>query len=93
MVHPNTVTGVRLVLAPIVGAVALTGGPRWLVGVLVTVALLTDLIDGRLARAIGTTSARGARLDAEADALLIMVLSAVVAADLGEAVASLDQDV
>ncbi|HCB03679.1 MAG TPA: CDP-alcohol phosphatidyltransferase [Nocardioides bacterium] len=83
MVHPNTVTGVRLVLAPIVGAVALTGGPRWLVGVLVTVALLTDLIDGRLARAIGTTSARGARLDAEADALLIMVLSAVVAADLG----------
>ena len=50
---------------------------------LVTVALLTDLVDGRLARATGTTSELGARLDQEADALLILVLSAVVAADLG----------
>ena len=50
---------------------------------LVTVALLTDLVDGRLARATGTTSELGARLDQEADALLILVLSAIVAADLG----------
>ena len=62
---------------------ALADGPRWLVGVLVTVALLTDLVDGRLARATGTTSELGARLDQEADALLILVLSAIVAADLG----------
>ena len=48
-----------------------------------TVALLTDLVDGRLARATGTTTDLGARLDQEADALLILVLSAVVAADLG----------
>jgi phosphatidylglycerophosphate synthase len=80
---PNLVSGARLVLAPAVGVVALADGPRWLLGVLVTVALLTDLVDGRLARATGTSSERGARLDAEADALLILVLSVVVAAELG----------
>ena len=84
VVSPATVvTGARVVLAAAVGVAALADGPRWLVGVLVTVALLTDLVDGRLARATGTTSEFGARLDQEADALLILVLSAIVAADLG----------
>ncbi len=83
MVHPNVVTGARFVLAPGAAAVALADGPRWLLGVLVGVALLSDLVDGRLARATGTTSARGARLDQEADALLILVLSAVVAVQVG----------
>ena len=83
-VGPATiVTGARFVLAAAVGVAALADGPRWLVGVLVTVALLSDLVDGRLARATGTTSELGARLDQEADALLILVLSAIVAADLG----------
>ena len=77
------VTGSRIVLAAAAGVAAFADGPRWLVGVLVTVALLTDLVDGRLARATGTTSELGARLDQEADALLILVLSAIVAADLG----------
>jgi phosphatidylglycerophosphate synthase len=79
----NLVTGARFGLAAAVGVVALAAGPRWLLGVLVTVALLTDLVDGRLARATGATSPLGARLDQEADALLILVLSAVVASDLG----------
>ena len=79
----TVVTGARVVLAAAVGVVALADGPRWLVGVLVTVALLTDLVDGRLARATGTTSEFGARLDQEADALLILVLSAIVAVDVG----------
>ena len=79
----NVVTGARVVLAAAVGVAAFADGPRWLVGVLVTVALLTDLVDGRLARAKGTTSDLGARLDQEADALLILVLSVIVAADLG----------
>jgi phosphatidylglycerophosphate synthase len=83
VVHPDVVTGARIALTPVVGVVALVDGPRWLLGAVVTVALLTDLVDGRLARATGTTSARGARLDAEADALLVLVLSAVVAAQLG----------
>ena len=80
----NLVTGARFVLAAAVG-----GAPRSPTGragcsaCCVTVALLTDLVDGRLARATGTTSELGARLDQEADAFLILVLSAVVAADLG----------
>src|SRR4051794_10315083 len=93
MVHPvhtrsmpgpaNLVTGARFVLAGALGVAALADGPRWLLGVLVTVALLTDLVDGRVARATGTVSELGARLDQEADAFLILVLSALVAADLG----------
>ena len=79
----NLVTGARFGLTGAVAVVALADGPRWLLGTLVTAALLSDLVDGRLARATGTTSDAGARLDQEADALLILVLSAVVAADLG----------
>jgi phosphatidylglycerophosphate synthase len=83
VVHPNVVTGARFALAAAVGTVALAEGPRWLLAAGVTLALLSDLVDGRLARATGTTSELGARLDQEADAALILVLSAVVAADLG----------
>jgi phosphatidylglycerophosphate synthase len=79
----NVVTGARFALAGAVGVAALADGPRWLLGALVTLALLTDLVDGRLARATGTVSELGARLDQEADALLILVLSAVAATDLG----------
>jgi phosphatidylglycerophosphate synthase len=82
--HPaDLVTAARFVLAAGAGAVALNDGPPWLLGTVLAVALLSDLVDGRLARATGTTSDRGARLDQEADALLILVLSAIVAADLG----------
>src|SRR4051794_1039484 len=93
MVHPvhapslpgpaNLVTGARFALAGAVGVAALVDAPRWLLGVLVTAALLTDLVDGRVARATGTVSELGARLDQEADALLILVLSAVAAVDHG----------
>lgn len=83
MVHPNAVTGARFVLAGAVGAAALAHAPAFSVGVMVTAALLTDLVDGRLARATHRTSPLGAWLDAEADAVLILVLSAVVASDLG----------
>jgi len=83
VVHPNVVTGSRMALAVVFGGCAFAGAPATVLGAVVTVALLTDLVDGRLARATGTTSERGARLDQEADALLILVLSAVVAADLG----------
>ena len=52
------------------------------VGVLVpltAVALALDFVDGRVARRTGTASALGARLDGEADAFLILVLSVHVA--------------
>ncbi|MBO9524079.1 MAG: CDP-alcohol phosphatidyltransferase family protein [Nocardioidaceae bacterium] len=79
----DLVTGARFALTVAVAAVALADGPRWLLGVLAGSALLSDFVDGRLARATGTTTRHGARLDQEADALLILVLSAIAATDLG----------
>ncbi|HEX5087789.1 MAG TPA: CDP-alcohol phosphatidyltransferase family protein [Nocardioides sp.] len=79
----NVITGARFVLSAAVAAVALAGGSPLLLGTVLTVTMLTDLVDGWVARARGTTSELGARLDMEADALLILVLSAIVAADLG----------
>ncbi|MFO6451170.1 MULTISPECIES: CDP-alcohol phosphatidyltransferase family protein [unclassified Aeromicrobium] len=79
----NLVTGSRFVLAAAVAVVALLDGPGWLLGALAGAALISDFVDGRVARGLGTVTPLGARLDQEADALLILVLSAVVAADLG----------
>jgi phosphatidylglycerophosphate synthase len=50
---------------------------------LATVALVLDVIDGRVARRTGTATPLGARFDAEADAWLILVLSVAVARDYG----------
>jgi len=49
----------------------------------VTVALVLDAVDGRVARRTGTASALGARFDMELDAFLILVLSVHVAGLLG----------
>jgi phosphatidylglycerophosphate synthase len=46
-------------------------------------ALVLDLVDGRVARRTGTTSALGARLDGEVDAFLILVLSLEAAPSAG----------
>lgn len=46
---------------------------------LTVVALVLDFVDGRVARRTGTTSAFGGWIDGEADAFLILVLSAYVA--------------
>jgi phosphatidylglycerophosphate synthase len=83
VVHPNVVTGSRFALAVAAGVAAVADAPEVVLGVLLTVALLSDLVDGRLARATQRTSDLGARLDGEADAVLVLVLSAIVAADLG----------
>jgi phosphatidylglycerophosphate synthase len=50
---------------------------------LAAVALALDWVDGRVARWTGTASAYGARLDGEADAFLILVLSMYVARSAG----------
>jgi phosphatidylglycerophosphate synthase len=50
---------------------------------LTAVALALDFVDGRVARLTGTASAFGARLDGEADAFLILVLSVDVAGSVG----------
>ena len=46
-------------------------------------ALVLDFVDGRVARRTGTASAFGGRIDGEADAFLILVLSAYVAPTAG----------
>ena len=51
--------------------------------VLATVALLLDGVDGQVARRTGTETPLGARFDMEIDAVLILVLSVVVAGSLG----------
>ncbi|WP_082623850.1 CDP-alcohol phosphatidyltransferase family protein [Nocardioides sp. Soil805] len=50
---------------------------------LATLALVLDAVDGRVARATRTSSAFGGRLDGEADAFLMLVLSVHVAASAG----------
>ncbi|GFJ94980.1 CDP-alcohol phosphatidyltransferase family protein [Phytohabitans rumicis] len=50
---------------------------------LAAVALALDAVDGQVARRTGSTSVLGARFDMEVDAVLIMVLSVVVAGSLG----------
>jgi phosphatidylglycerophosphate synthase len=48
-----------------------------------SVALFLDGVDGKVARATGSTSPLGARFDGEVDAFLILVLSLFVAASMG----------
>ncbi|MFL6061528.1 MAG: CDP-alcohol phosphatidyltransferase family protein [Marmoricola sp.] len=79
----DAVTASRFALTAGLALAAGTGAPPWVLGVLAGTALLTDLADGRLARATGTETRLGARLDAEADAVLILVLSAIASGDLG----------
>jgi phosphatidylglycerophosphate synthase len=79
----DVVTLTRATLACAVSALvadSFVGEPagRTLV-VLAAVALALDAVDGRVARTTHTASAFGARLDGEADAFLILVLSVYVA--------------
>lgn len=64
---PNLITTVRLVLAPVMVGIAHAGGPAALVLGLMAFGFFTDLIDGALARRLGSTSAGSARLDSLAD--------------------------
>jgi phosphatidylglycerophosphate synthase len=53
----------------------------WLPLILGAVALALDGVDGAIARRTGTASAFGARFDMETDALTVLMLSALVAAE------------
>jgi phosphatidylglycerophosphate synthase len=83
----DLVTLTRATLACAVGALVAQASTGDEVGAalvpLTVVALALDFVDGRVARRTGTASAFGARLDGEADAFLILVLSAYVARDAG----------
>jgi len=79
----NRVTLARSTLVLPLAALALrpepigAGGYWWIVA-LATVALALDGVDGAVARRTRSESALGARFDMEVDALLILVLSALV---------------
>ena len=74
-------TGVRILLAPVVMALVLSGSDTAAAAVFF-VAAATDWIDGRLARRWGVTTRLGAFLDTTADKLLVTTaLVALVAVD------------
>jgi phosphatidylglycerophosphate synthase len=66
---PNALSGLRLVLIPFLWVCALLGEERAL-GIGLAVAAVTDILDGRLARALNATSRFGSKLDSMADSLI-----------------------
>jgi phosphatidylglycerophosphate synthase len=88
-IHPaDWVTLTRaLLIAGVAGLVADSFVRPLAVTALVTLsaaALVLDAVDGQVARRTGTATPLGARLDAEADAFLILLLSIVVSRDYGD---------
>ena len=80
----DRVTLIRASLVCGVGALVADGtSPVALLVGLASVALALDAVDGRVARATGTTSRLGARFDMEVDAVLILLLSVYVAGSVG----------
>jgi len=69
------VSVLRLLLVAAMWPLALSGQER-LVGLGVLLCGLTDIVDGRLARRLGVESRRGARLDAIADAAVLVSVAA-----------------
>lgn len=84
----DVVTLVRATLTcAVVGLVAASFAGRpvaaWAVAGVAALSLSLDRVDGQVARATGTSSAFGARLDGEGDALLMLVLSVWVGSLVG----------
>lgn len=83
----DLVTFVRVVLtcgmAALVAESFVRESVRPTVVALAVAALLLDLVDGPVARWTGSSSVFGARFDGEADAFLLLVLSAYVARSFG----------
>jgi phosphatidylglycerophosphate synthase len=74
----NLVTAGRLLLVLGVGSLALrppSSALAWTAVIVCTTAALLDIVDGKVARSTGTSSAFGARFDMEVDALLIVTLT------------------
>jgi len=77
----NIVTGARAgVMALLAGVATAPGAPvsTWLLVMVASAGAAADLLDGWLARRSGLASRFGARFDMEIDALLVLVLSALV---------------
>jgi cardiolipin synthase (CMP-forming) len=77
----NAITSIRIALLPLLFGLILAPGARWAALAVLVVAGLTDIVDGRIARARGETSRLGAMLDLIADRLLTLtVLAGLIAA-------------
>ncbi len=63
-------TSLRLVLTPVVAALALSGQSRW-AAVVFAIAASTDYLDGSLARRWGVSTLTGSFLDTTADKVLV----------------------
>lgn len=68
---PNLVSGVRIALMPAVLTAAMAGSRPWFI-VLLAASLLTDVIDGFLARWLDAHSDFGRKLDSAADYLTLL---------------------
>jgi phosphatidylglycerophosphate synthase len=79
----NLVTGLRLAAAPFCALAIVNGQVAWAVG-LYALAVATDLVDGRIARGRGETSARGALFDHASDATFVSLGLAALAVSSGE---------
>jgi phosphatidylglycerophosphate synthase len=76
----NQITLLRTGLVSLVGG-ALLGGEAhisWSLAAVIATALTLDAVDGWFARHFGLTSRFGARFDLEIDALMILILSALI---------------
>jgi len=69
---PNLITATRIALTPAVLMVAVAGSKPWFVG-LITATLLTDALDGYLARRLNARSDLGRKLDSAADYLTLTI--------------------
>lgn len=70
-VWPNVLSGTRIALMPAVLMTALAGSRRWFLVLLIT-ALLTDALDGYLARRLNAYTDLGRKLDSVADYLTMI---------------------
>jgi len=81
---PSALTGVRILLVPVILAIFSFDWPtgRWLASILFAIAAFTDLLDGYVARRLKMTSSFGVFLDLTADKLLVLsILIALVQID------------
>jgi phosphatidylglycerophosphate synthase len=67
---PNLLSGMRIALTPALVLVAIAGSRPWFVGLLATT-LLTDVLDGFLARKLNAFTEFGRKLDSAADYLVM----------------------
>ena len=77
-IAPNLLTYGNLTSGLVALGVLVGGGPNWIAMLLVCLALVCDLLDGRVARALGSANPFGVQLDSLADLVTFGVVPAAV---------------